>query len=122
MLYGGIGTVVCSLGNYEKSEANLKKSIKIFHAIGAERQEVFSYANLGITYHYRGPLEKSVKCQEKALRIFRENGNKGEVQGPLANLGLLHVVKFQSCKRATDFFLLRVSKAIRQYEAPWKMN
>ena len=36
--YGGIGTVVCSLGNYEKSEENLKKSIEIFHAIGRNRK------------------------------------------------------------------------------------
>jgi len=47
--YGGIGTVVCSLGNYEKSEENLKKNIEVFHAIGAGRQEAFSYANLGVT-------------------------------------------------------------------------
>jgi len=104
--YGGIGTVVCSLGNYE-SEENLKKSIEVFHAIGAERQEAFSYANLGVTYHALPVItKKSVKCQEKTLRIFRENGNKGDVQGPLAiaSLGLLHAVEFQSCKRATDFF------------------
>lgn len=39
--YGGIGTVVCSLGNYEKSEENLKKSIEIFHVIGTERRGIF---------------------------------------------------------------------------------
>ena len=110
--YCGIGTVLCSLEKYKESEENLEKSIEILHAIGAQRAEAFSCANLGVTYHCQGLLEKSVECQEKALAIFRENGNKGDVSGPLVNLGLIHAVEFQSFQRATDFF----SESIKSHQ------
>lgn len=121
--YGGIGTVVCSLGNYEKSEENPKKSIEVFHGIGAERQEAFSYANLGVTYHYLSLPRNLLNARRKHLG-FSERMEIREMCKVLSRSPVWDIFMLLNSKAVSGqlIFLLRVSKAIRIYEAPWKMN
>lgn len=120
--YGCIGTVVCSLGNYEKSEEHLKKSsLKFSMQLEQKDKRHFLTQTWVLPIITEDFWRNLLNARRKHLGFSErmEIREMCKVLSPIWDFFMLLISKAVSGQL---IFLLRVSKAIRQYEAPWKMN
>ena len=65
-LYGNLGTVVISLGEYDKANEYLEKALAIKREIGDKTGEATSYGNVGTVFQSVGEYGKAKEYLEKS--------------------------------------------------------
>ena len=89
--YGNLGTVLHSLGEFQKAKEFHEKALAINMEIGDKGGEARNYGNLGSVLHSLGEYQKAKEFHEKALAINMKIGDKGGEARNYGNLGsLLH--------------------------------
>ena len=101
-IYGNLGTVSHSLGEYQKSKEFHEIALAINMEIGDRGAEVTNYGNLGTVLDSLGEYQKAKEFHEKALAINMEIGDKGGEARNYGNLGnvLKSIGEFQ---KANEF-------------------
>ncbi|PFX29041.1 Tetratricopeptide repeat protein 28 [Stylophora pistillata] len=74
--YGNLGTLLQSLGKYDKAREYQEKALAIRIEIGNKEGEAASYGNVATLFESLGKYDKAQDYQEKALAIQIEIGDK----------------------------------------------
>ncbi|XP_020613157.1 tetratricopeptide repeat protein 28-like [Orbicella faveolata] len=87
--YGNLGTVMISVGEYDKAKKYTKKALEIRIEIGDRAGEAADYGNLGIMFKSLGEYEKANEYLGIALAIRTEIGDRVGEAADYGNLGII---------------------------------
>ncbi|XP_044170336.1 tetratricopeptide repeat protein 28-like, partial [Acropora millepora] len=88
-VYGSLGTVYQSLGDFRKAIEYHEKHLEIAIEVGGRVGEGNAYGNLGNAYRSLGDFRKAIECHEKHLEIAKEVSDpvgEGSAYGGLGNV------------------------------------
>ena len=88
-IYGNFGTLLRSLGEYNKTQKYLKDVLAIQIEIGSRNVKVTSFGNLGTVFQSLGKYDKAQELLEKALAIKIEIGNRDGEATSYGKIGTL---------------------------------
>ena len=75
LLYANQGAMFCEVGEYDKAEEHMRKSLQISKKIGDQQGEAHSYRQLGTMFRRVGEYSKAEKFHEKALELSYKIGD-----------------------------------------------
>ena len=91
-------------GDYDKSLAFQKESLKIRVALGDEKGINASLNNLGALYHIKGNYLAAIRNFSKVMECAQKAGNEKLIADSYSNLGVVFM-DLQQHDRANDYFL-----------------
>ena len=89
LIYGNLGNVLQSLGDYANAIETHEKALKIAKNIGDKEKEAWCYRNLGGLFRSTGKQGQAVEFNEKAVAIAKEVSDRNGVALAYLNLGIL---------------------------------
>jgi len=86
-LLNSLGSIVMSLGEYERAQKFLEESLSLRREMGEKHGIAYSLNSLGHVAYYRGYYEQAQKLYEESLSLRREMEDKSGIANSLNNLG-----------------------------------
>ena len=73
MHYGNLGVVYAKMGDLDKTEEALFKSLEL------DKNNPYTNYNLAMLYKYRGNKEKALEMKEKYIEIFNKTNKVSKI-------------------------------------------
>ena len=104
MLLNSIAVGYWVKGDYDKSLAYQKESLKLRLVLGDEKGINASLNNLGALYHIKGNYLAAITNYAKVMKRAQKGGNEQLIADSYSNLGVVYM-DLQQHDRANDYFL-----------------
>ena len=88
-----IAYIYKAIGDLDKSQQNIIKSLEINTKLGSLKGMAIDYGNLGLIYRTKGDLAKAEEMHNKSLEIEKKLGRLEGMTSQYSNLGLVYLTK-----------------------------